>query len=165
MIKTKSRVQKYFGIIVDFSCEIKMMKKLTRSKLPVYSLILLAIFVNSCSKTDDTAQPAADAREALTGSWTNAESSKLFGASSYTLTISLSNSDNENVIVNNFYNLGPKTSTVVKVSGNNLTIAQQQVSAQNVSGSGVLKDGKINWTYYTNDGGAHKDTCTSVSSK
>ena len=125
-----------------------------------FQIISLAIifFLASCAKENNT-----DARYNYVGTWIMAENSKNFGQTSYSISISKSNADNVNIIVKNFYNLGPSTNTIVEVSGNNILINSQTVSGTIISGSGTLS-GKISWTYQTNDG-VNKDNCTATSTK
>ena len=135
------------------------MKKISKNLLLITGTMLL--FISSCTKDDDS---TADPRDRFTGNWTHVEQSANFGTTTYTISISKSNSDNTNIIVKNFYQLGTSTSAIVAVSDNNLTVGQQLVSGQNIHGSGALTNSKINWTYYTDDG-ANKDTCTATSTK
>lgn len=118
--------------------------------------------LSSCTKEDETT--TSDDRDSFVGSWVTAESSQQFGNTSFTISISKSATDKENVIIKNFYNLGSSASTIAKVSGSSVTVTSQQVSAQNISGSGSRSGNKINWTYYTDDG-VQKDTCTAVSTR
>lgn len=134
---------------------------LSNSKnIAVLAFVAFILLFASCAKEQDT---AVDARDNFVGTWLMAETSKNFGQTSYTISISKSNADNVNIIVKNFYNLGTSTNTVVEVSGNNLSISSQTVSGTIISGSGTLS-GKISWTYQTNDG-VNKDNCTATSTK
>ena len=129
----------------------------------LFRIVLLFFFcsaillLNSCGNKDD-ASPNFE------GSWTTVETSRHFGNTTFTMPISTSSSDKSTLIIKNFYNLGASTNAIGKVSGNNITLDAQQVSAQNIHGSGSYSNGKINWTYYTDDG-VNRDTCTAVSSK
>ncbi len=129
----------------------------------ILALFFVSIFFVSCAKEEDNI-PGADDRDVFVGSWVTSETSKQFGSTAFTITISKSTSDNENLIIKNFYNLGSSANTIASVSGGNVTIAQQQVSAQGIKGSGSLSNGKINWSY-TSDDGIQRDTCTAISSK
>jgi hypothetical protein len=129
-------------------------------KIFLLCLVLMA-FITSCTKEEDDT-PGSDSRDALVGSWSTTENSKQFGQTSFTITISKTGEDQ--VIIKNFYNLGAGVNTVGTVSGSSITIAQQQVSSQSITGSGTLSNNKINWSYTTDDG-LQKDTCTAVSTK
>lgn len=120
------------------------------------------IFLASC--TDPANDPGTDDRDALIGNWVTTESSAQFGSSSYTISISKSNSDDNQIIIKNFYNLGSSTNTIASVSGKSISISSQQVSSHTVSGSGSLSGSKISWSYTTNDG-VQADNCTASSTK
>jgi len=135
--------------------------KHTKLFLLVASLLLLAYA--ACTPASDNT-PGTDERDALVGNWTTTETSRYFGKTTYTITVSKSTSDDITVIMKNFFNLGAGTSTLATVSGKSITIASQQVSAQAIKGSGTLGTSSINWSYTTDDG-VQRDTCTAVSVK
>jgi hypothetical protein len=126
-------------------------------------LLFLLLLLASCGK-EEGSTPVADPRDALEGSWSDAESSKHFGNSTYTVTIVKSASDEKGLIIKNLYNLGQGVVTIGTVSGSAIILASQQVSSQTISGKGTFSSSKITWTYYTDDG-VQKDTCTATSSK
>lgn len=130
--------------------------------LVVFTTALLFAVAACTPETDNT--PGTDDRDALVGNWTTTENSKYFGSTTYTITISKSNSDDVTVIIKNFYNLGAGASTLATVSGKSITIASQQVSAQTIKGTGTLGTSSINWSYTTDDG-VQRDTCTASSVK
>ena len=128
-------------------------------------LSLLVLIFSSCDKTEDSTSPEGDARDVLVGTWVTSETSQNFGATTFTLTISKSTSDKENIIIRNFYNLGNTTNTIGKVNGTTIILSSQQISSQTIVGSGTFQDGKITWTYNTDDGAGQKDNCSASSTK
>lgn len=127
-------------------------------------LFLIIAVVTSCTEEDNS--PSGDERSAFTGNWICAEQSKLYGTSSYPVTISLIG-DNDSVTIKNFYQLGNNINAVALISGSALTLPFQDISnGIKIQGSGFLtnNDTKINLTYYTDDAGL-KDTVTAVYSK
>ena len=137
---------------------------LNASKLRLYFSLLITVLVVSCTDNNEPA-PETDARDQYVGTWTCSEKSKVFNTSTYSVVISKAVSDKENIIIKNFYNLGSGTSTIVKVSNNNLTVGSQLVSGQTMSGSGSYSNGKINLVYYADDGTQQKDTCSATCTK
>ena len=120
------------------------------------TIVTLVIFIASCAKEDDPINGVSDARSKYVGTWTAQETSTVFGSSTYALTISTSNSNNEDVLIKNFYNLGSNTFTIgtVNVDGNanSMQIKQQVVSGNTISGSGSLSNGTLTFSFTSNDG-------------
>ncbi len=121
-------------------------------------ILLLA----SCSKNDS--DPVTDPRDQYVGSWTTVETCNSSSSQTFTITVSKSVSDNVSIKIQNFYNLGSSTYTFAKTSGNSITIESQSVSGWNLHGSGNFSSGKINFTYYADDG-VQKDTCSAACTK
>jgi hypothetical protein len=140
------------------------MKHQRHSFLVLKLLSFIFCFVIFSCQEKDANTPGADDRDPFIGNWVTAESSQQFGNTSFTITISKSSSDNENVIIKNFYNLGVSANAIARVNGTQIELSSQQVSAQQIAGKGTLSNGKINWNYVTDDG-VQKDTCTALSSK
>ena len=120
------------------------------------TIIALVIFIASCAKEDDPINGVSDARNKYTGTWTAQENSSVFGSSTYSITITTSNSNNEDILIKNFYNLGAGTVTIGSVnvdgSGNSIQIKQQTVSGNVISGSGSYSNNKITFNFTSNDG-------------
>ncbi len=115
--------------------------------------ITATVLFTGCVKDDD---PTADQRDNFVGSWICQESSQIFGNATYTINISKSASDNENVKMTNFYQLGSGTFTFATVSsgGTSANIYQQVVSGNTIKGSGTYSNNKITFTFTANDGQA-----------
>lgn len=132
------------------------------------ALFLLIIFVSSCAEEDDNLpDTGGDDRDKFVASWTCVESSKIFGNTTYTITIDKWPTDNINIKITNFYNLGTNTYVLAAVDNDDLTISEQIVAGapgDTTSGSGFYASNKINLTYYVNDGQT-QDTVTAVCTK
>lgn len=119
-------------------------------------IILAVVFIASCAEEDDPINGISDARNKYVGTWTAQETSSVFGTSTYSITISISNSNDEDILIKNFYNLGAGTVTIgtVNVDGNanTLQIKQQTVSGNVISGSGSLSNGTLTLSFTSNDG-------------
>ncbi|MGI8893667.1 MAG: hypothetical protein ACR2GN_09440 [Bacteroidia bacterium] len=119
-------------------------------------IVLTVVFIASCAKEDDPINGVSDARSKYVGTWTAQETSSVFGTSTYSITISTSNSNNEDILLKNFYNLGAGTVTIGTVNidggGNSIQIKQQQISGNTISGSGTYGSGKITFNFTSNDG-------------
>lgn len=133
------------------------------------SVILVVVFIASCAKDeDDPINGVSDARNKYVGTWTAQETSSVFGNSTYQITISLSNSNSEDILLKNFYNLGTGTVTIgtVNVAGNanSIQINTQTVSGNVITGSGTYETGKINFSFTSRDGQT-TDNVTVVATK
>ncbi len=119
-------------------------------------IVLTVVFIASCAKEDDPINGVSDARSKYVGTWTAQETSSVFGTSTYSITISTSNSNNEDILLKNFYNLGAGTVTIGTVNidgvGNSIQIKQQQISGNTISDSGTYGSGKITFNFTSNDG-------------
>ena len=119
-------------------------------------IILAVVFIASCAEEDDPINGISDARSKYVGTWTAQETSSVFGTSTYSITISISNSNDEDILIKNFYNLGAGTVTIgtvnVEGSANTLQIKQQTVSGNVLNGSGSLSNGTLTLSFTSNDG-------------
>ena len=136
----------------------------------LFILVITSIFI-ACSKEDNnnpTTGPTApsDPRNVFIGTWLCNEQSQVFGTTTYTVDISAHTSISNRIVVSNFYNLGFQASNCqMEVSGNSITIFQQNISGYDVLGSGTLVNSStINLSYSTNDGSGI-DNVTSVYTK
>ncbi|MBK8845030.1 MAG: hypothetical protein IPO27_00165 [Bacteroidetes bacterium] len=131
----------------------------------LYLAIVVAFFavITGCTDTGNEPEPDVDERDVYLGAWTCAEKSKLYGNSTYNVSISkIGNLDS--IAVSNFYNLTNSYKVTMLISSNSVTIPLQSVSNTNISGFGLLSNNKINLTYYCVDGN-DKDTVTATYSK
>jgi hypothetical protein len=126
--------------------------------------LALILFIASCTKGNDSADP----RDQLAGTWSCRDSSTthVFGTQTFTVNIKKSASDNSNIIVSNFNNLGTDRNAIIAVSGTNLTIPTQIIDVETVNGSGSSSSSgsAINLRYNVNDGQS-KDVVISVMTK
>ncbi|MGE0562190.1 MAG: hypothetical protein AB7O47_10260 [Flavobacteriales bacterium] len=138
------------------------------------ALAILSVFCvtfYSCTKEDDnknvtgTTSPS-DPRNVFIGTWVSNEDSQVFGTTTYSVDILAHSSITNRIIVSNFYNLGFQASNCqMEISGNSITIFQQNLSGYDVIGSGTLVNSStINLSYTTNDG-AGIDSVSTVYTK
>jgi hypothetical protein len=125
-----------------------------KNKFKYLLIIFSIIFLASCAKDDDD---PTDVRGKYVGTWTAQETSSVFGSSTYSITISTSNSNLEDILIRNFYNLGTGTVTTGTVNvdggGNSIQIKQQTVSGNVISGTGTSNgNGKLTFNFTSNDG-------------
>lgn len=127
-------------------------------------LAVLAVGFTSCEKDED--DPDFDFRDEYVGEWNAQFDSDEFGVQTYTVNISKSSSNADQIIIANFYNLGTSESVVVNASDNDLLISSQVVKANTIQGSGssTANYEQINLTYTANDG-AVTDNVTAVYGK
>ena len=111
----------------------------------LYAIALVAI-IASCQKIDTGSD---DVRDNLLGTWSCKENSQVFVVTNYTVEISKSTTDTTRIIMDDFYNLGNNLSVYAKMNGFTLTIPNQTVDGNQISGSGTISANydKINWTY------------------
>lgn len=102
----------------------------------------------------------ADKRDDYTGNWLCHETSSQLGTSQYTVSISKSITDSNEIFISNFYNLGSSKKATAIVDGNSFTIYSQLVDNLNVAGSGTLNGSQINLNYTVSAGGT--DNVTAV---
>lgn len=127
----------------------------------VFPIFALALFLVSCE--EDVVDPNFDLRDDYTGQWIVQETSTFFGAQSYTVEVSKSDTAATDIWVSNFYGLGSSTITVMEVVDNNILIPFQNVSGSQISGTGQsdLDVTSISFTYGVNDGSG-VDNCTAT---
>lgn len=115
------------------------------------------LFLNSCTKDDDTG-PGSDDRVKYTGTWTCKETVQGQAPTTFILTISTYGLS-DTLIVNNFNQLGNSTETIWLISDNSITIPFQQVTLVDISGFGFYNDKKLNLNYDA-DGESVTAECT-----
>ena len=122
-------------------------------------MLIFSVTFISCQKDETpTTNPTGsttDVRERYTGTWTASESSQIYGQTTYQVNIKKAPNDNNQVIIENFYNLGFTNAVYGILSNNNtsLTINQQSVSGQAISGSlTIYSTNDIRGTFNANDG-------------
>lgn len=133
-------------------------------------LISMALIVNACQKDDNSeVAPTTDARDKYTGSWTCAETNtKTNKKNTFTVSISKSSANSSELILSNFSNIGSSSTFNVKssLSGTSISIPSQEVSGDNISGSGsVASDVKINFSYTVDDHNGSPDAYAAIYTK
>ena len=133
-------------------------------RIPLYiGLLAVAIAgLPGCAKEDsgDPNIPGSD-RDKYTGSWLCKETySGSSNPNTFTINIQKHGAD-DTLYVYNFNNLGSSDYAIWLVSGNSVTIPNQDVSSTqvNISGSGFYNDGELDLTYFS-DGDQVSANCT-----
>ncbi len=132
-------------------CTTKNTGKYVRFSLIVLSLSLIVL---SCEKQNDF----ADERDNITGSWKCQETDNSNKTINFESIISKNSTDSMKIWVNNFSGLGSGIKVSVGMGGYLLTIPQQTVDNNKISGSGIVSNtyNRIDWTYYINDAGVNE---------
>ncbi|MFN4235067.1 MAG: hypothetical protein ACK4IK_09710 [Bacteroidia bacterium] len=132
--------------------------KTTNKYLSILSIVFSFIII-SCEKDDTPSNNPTgtvnDVRDRYTGTWTASESSQIYGQTSYQVNIKKAPNDNNQVLIENFYNLGFTNAVYAILANNNtvLQINQQSVSGQTISGSlTIYSTNDIRGTFNANDG-------------
>jgi hypothetical protein len=134
-------------------------------------LFLTSIVFYSCTKEDDkkndtSSTSPSDPRNVFVGNWvcqeTIGSSITTFGVEIFT-----HSSISSRIVVSNFNNLGFQTSPCnMEISGNSITIFQQNLSGFDVVGSGTLiNSSTINLTYQVDDGSGIVDNVSATLTK
>lgn len=140
-------------------------------KKAIYILFICStIAFVSCTpdKKDDplAPSPSVDDRDKFVGSWMCNENSQVSGATSYTISVSKSTSNANEIAINKFYNL--ITQPRATVSGNNITIPYQSLASLGfASGTGTLSSTgtSLSMRYIVKIGSNDNDTCTATCTK
>lgn len=124
-----------------------MMKKL----LSIAVLILLFV---ACEPEDTN--EITDVRDRFVGEWVCEENSNINGERSFTVDLSYDESDESNILINNFYQMGEATASVGTISTTNeetVSLQAQEVDGLYVQGGGTLvSDSRMDFTYVVDDG-------------
>lgn len=135
-------------------------------KIQIYYLIVVFLSVlifPSCTE-EDIINPVDD-RQAFIGTWGVNENCL---RDAYSVTIEADPGNSSQVIIKNFWLIGyQEKPPYAIVAGTSITIPSQTMCNDDnntVSGSGEMKNGKIEWEYSVNDG-ADLYTCTAVYEK
>lgn len=137
-------------------------------KILYYIPLLTLLLVWSCELTDeDLFETTA---ERLEGQWQCDESSSLYKSTLdyYTVYIEIHPIDSDQVLIENFYQLGRNVDVIATINGMTITLPQQKTSdGFEVNGSGTIssKYDKITWRYYVDDGSGFEDQVDAVYTK
>jgi hypothetical protein len=137
----------------------------TVTKIACTAAFAAVLFLASCSTKDDTtATPAStDPRDKFHGNWAVSETSKDYGSSTYSCSITDSSAATY-IYVAYLYGFNKKVYSTV--SGSTMTIPSQVIQGNNVTGNGTLVNAnRINLTYYVQTTLSHYDTVTAVLTK
>lgn len=117
--------------------------------------------LQGCAEDDtgDPSIPGSD-RDKYVGNWLCKETYAGSAPNTFTINIQKVGSQ-DTVFVYNFNNLGSSFYTIWLISGNSITIPNQDVSptAVNIQGTGFYSDGEVSLTY-TSDGDNVSALCT-----
>lgn len=118
----------------------------------VYSFLFFVILLTSCIEDTDPLNPLDD-RDAFLGVWNVTETCNRIP---YQVTIIKDPSNSSQVIIKNFWLIGPnEKAPYAIVAGSSIVIPQQYINNDEnteVKGSGVLNKETIEWEYTANDG-------------
>ncbi len=128
------------------------------------ALFVGAVALSSCQPDGEEPTPD-DIRDPFVDSWTLNENSSQIGQTTYTVHITKSTTNESQVLIENFYNIGFGIKAKADISGSSVTIPQQTYNGSQLNGSGS-KTGTntISLTYYMNNGSSI-DTCTATLSR
>ena len=130
-------------------------------KKVILPILCFSVFLISCE--EEPIDPDFDIRDDYTGQWIVQENSTIFGAQSYAVEVSKSDTTATDVWVSNFYGLGTNTITVMEIIDNNILIPIQTVAGSELSGTGSsdLDVASLSLTYGVDDGSG-VDNCTAT---
>ena len=119
-------------------------------------LLFFIVFFISCETLEDLNY------DSIFDTWLCEENSEIFGNSAYYVDISQHPSDDNKIILDNFYNLGFGIEVTAEKSGFSLTIPSQVVDGNTIWGSGSISANykTINFSYTVNDGSGELDHVT-----
>ena len=120
------------------------------------------LFLASCTKEDNTqnAPTNADPRASFVGNWHVSENSKDYGTSTYNVT-NTDSSDASHILIAYLYGFNKKT--YATISGSTLSIPQQIIQGNKISGSGTLvNDTHLNLSYLVQTTTTHYDTVSAT---
>ena len=120
----------------------------------------LMLFISSCEKEDSAPESGSDDRAKYLGNWICNETSAQHGSSTYTITISKDVTTSDKIKAQNFYQLGNSAYVFMIVDGNNMTIQQQVISPDTLSGSGTYNSNTTLSFNFTNRDGQTLDNVT-----
>ena len=139
----------------------KPVRKLRQPRIFIGLIIIAFVGLQGCAQEDtgDPSVPGSD-RDKYVGNWLCKETYAGSAPNTFTINVQKVGSQ-DTVFVYNFNNLGSSFYTIWLISGNSITIPNQDVSptAVNIQGTGFYNDGEISLTY-TSDGDNVSALCT-----
>ncbi len=129
-----------------------------KSKLYSIPVIAILFLLFSCELADNDSELSV--AEKLEGDWKCDETATEFKAALdfYTVTITIYSIDQDQILIENFYDLSTLSNpidVVATVNGMNIILPEQLTDdGFTIHGSGVIASNynKITWTYFANDG-------------
>ncbi len=125
----------------------------------IAAVMAIGLIVNSCEVDDLLNSSLQD----LEGEWLCTEESELIGHSSYTVYISVNPENSNQIIIDDFYDVG--IGVVASVSfGSTITISNYSEAGYVVNGSGSISNNRrtINLSYSVSDSSGDPDECTAT---
>ena len=132
--------------------------------IKLIGFLVLSFLILSCTEGTDDINPQDD-RDVFLGTWNVNETCNRIP---YQVTITKDPTNSSQVIINNFWLIGPEEKALYAiVAGSNIVIPQQNIYNDEktiVKGSGNMNKNTIEWEYTVNDG-ADLYNCTATYEK
>ncbi|HLG34150.1 MAG TPA: hypothetical protein VI757_04660 [Bacteroidia bacterium] len=109
------------------------------------------LFVTSCAKDDESA--GGNDRDKFLGAWITTSTGSVSGTLNFTMNITAGSSSPTQIKIENFDAEGSGLFRFADVGGNALSITQQSISGDTISGSGTYNSNNtLSFTYTIRDG-------------
>jgi len=122
-------------------------------KLSLHRIALLALLftvVYSCEP--DTTSPSTSRTDYL-GNWNGSSDGPVGGSLTFPMTITASNSASNQILMDNFDAVGQGIKVIATVNGSTITIPQNIIASDTISGSGSYRsNGSLSFTFTVRDG-------------
>ena len=115
-----------------------------------FAVILCTLIFTACEKTD-TSGPSTTDREKFLGSWAGS-SNGAGGYRTFNMTITASNSAENQILLNNFDGTGVGSIIYASVSGNSLSIISTLVGQDRYEGTGTISGSTLSFNFTIDDG-------------
>ena len=123
--------------------------KNSKSKF-LFVAILCSLFFTACEKTDDPITTGTD-REKFLGNWSG-NSTGVGGTRYFNVTVTASNSNTTQVLLNNFDGVGVGSYIVATVSGNSMTFESTLIGQDRYDGSASISNNVLSFNFTIDDG-------------
>lgn len=123
--------------------------KNSKSKF-LFTVLLCTLFFTACEKTEDPISTGTD-REKFLGNWSG-NSTGVGGTRYFNLTITASNSNPDQVLLNNFDGVGVGSFIAATVSGNSMNFESTLIGQDRYDGSGTISNNVITFNFTIDDG-------------
>ncbi|MDQ3190726.1 MAG: hypothetical protein M3Q58_03955 [Bacteroidota bacterium] len=126
-------------------------------------IISCLFFITSCAPEEDD---VVFTPEEVVGTYSCAEKSEIYNQSNYEVKVTKSTSGSDQIVIENFYQLGMGTFVKVNIIGSDLVVPQQVVNDIKISGDGIIvNENRMNLNYTADDGGGVVDVVSGGLSK